>query len=49
MSRQRKIRICREGAYYALVVAAVLGGAVSRQLNLLMLVGCIWPGRCSSA
>ena len=44
MARQRQIRICREGLYYTLVVLAVLIGAFSRQLNLLMLLGSMLAG-----
>lgn len=44
MARQREIRLCREGVYYTVVVLAVLFGAVSRQLNLLMLLGCVLAG-----
>ncbi len=44
MPRQRQLRICREGLYYIIVFLAVLIGAVSRQLNLLMLVGCVMAG-----
>jgi uncharacterized protein (DUF58 family) len=44
MVRQRRIRLCREGFYYAVVFLAVLIGAVSRQLNLLMLLGCALGG-----
>ena len=44
MARQRQIRICREGAYYILVVVAVLAGGTVRQLNLLMLLGSILAG-----
>ncbi len=38
------MRLCREGFYYTAVFLAVLIGAVSRQLNLLMLVGCVMGG-----
>lgn len=44
MSRQRQIRFCREGLYYTAVFLAVLVGSVSRQLNLLMLLGCVLLG-----
>jgi Protein of unknown function DUF58 len=44
MARERQIRFCREGLYYTAVFLAVLIGAVSRQLNLLMLVGCVLLG-----
>jgi len=44
MTQRRQIWFCREGVWYFLVVAAVLGGAVARQLNLLMLVGCVLAG-----
>ncbi len=44
MARPRQIRITREGFYYSLVLAAVLIGATSRQLNLLMLIGCVLLG-----
>jgi uncharacterized protein (DUF58 family) len=44
MSRPRQIRLSREGLYYTIVFLAVLIGAVSRQLNLLMLVGCVLGG-----
>ncbi|MEX0679546.1 MAG: DUF58 domain-containing protein [Pirellulales bacterium] len=44
MARQRQIWLCREGLYYAAVFLAVLIGAVSRQLNLLMLLGCALSG-----
>jgi uncharacterized protein (DUF58 family) len=44
MVRQRRIRLCREGFYYTVVFLAVLIGAVSRQLNLLMLLGCALGG-----
>lgn len=38
------MRFTREGVYYTVVFLAVLIGAVSRQLNLLMLVGCVMAG-----
>ena len=44
MARPRQIRITREGFYYSLVLAAVLIGATSRQLNLLVLIGCVLLG-----
>jgi uncharacterized protein (DUF58 family) len=44
MARPRQIRITREGFYYSLVLLAVLIGATSRQLNLLMLIGCVLLG-----
>ncbi|MBI3837267.1 MAG: DUF58 domain-containing protein [Planctomycetia bacterium] len=44
MPRQRRIRICREGVYYILVVVAVLAGGTARQLNLLMLLGSMLAG-----
>ncbi len=44
MARPRQLRLCREGFYYTAVFLAVLIGAVSRQLNLLMLVGCVMAG-----
>ena len=44
MARHRQIRLCREGVYYTVVFLAVLIGAVSRQLNLLMLLGCTLGG-----
>jgi uncharacterized protein (DUF58 family) len=44
MPRQRQIRLGREGLFYTAVFLAVLIGAVSRQLNLLMLVGCTLLG-----
>ncbi len=44
MARPRHIRLTREGAYYTVVFLAVLVGAVSRQLNLLMLLGCVLGG-----
>ena len=44
MARPRQIRLTREGLYYTLVFLAVLVGAISRQLNLLMLVGCFLGG-----
>ena len=44
MTRPRQIRLTREGVYYTVVFLAVLIGAVSRQLNLLMLVGCVMAG-----
>ncbi len=44
MARQRRIWLCREGIYYTAVFLAVLIGAVSRQLNLLMLLGCVLSG-----
>jgi uncharacterized protein (DUF58 family) len=44
MTEHRQIWLCREGLWYAVVVLAVLIGSVSRQLNLLMLVGCILVG-----
>jgi uncharacterized protein (DUF58 family) len=36
--------LCREGVFYTIVCLAVLIGAVSRQLNLLMLIGCVLLG-----
>jgi uncharacterized protein (DUF58 family) len=36
--------LSREGLYYSVVVAAILGGALGRQLNLLMLVGSVMAG-----
>lgn len=44
MARPRQTRITREGFYYTLVLLAVLIGATSRQLNLLMLIGCVLFG-----
>jgi uncharacterized protein (DUF58 family) len=44
MASPRQIRLCREGLYYTLVLLAVLSGAVSRQLNLLMLLGSVMAG-----
>jgi len=44
MALQRQIRLRAEGVYYALVVVAVLSGAIARQLNLLMLVGSLLAG-----
>jgi uncharacterized protein (DUF58 family) len=44
MTRWRQIWLCREGVFYTIVCLAVLIGAVSRQLNLLMLIGCILSG-----
>lgn len=44
MSSQRQITLCREGVYFTVVAMAVLIGAVSRQLNLLMLLGCVLTG-----
>ncbi|REK06700.1 MAG: DUF58 domain-containing protein [Planctomycetota bacterium] len=44
MARPRQIRFTREGLYYTVVFLAVLLGAVGRQLNLLMLVGCLLAG-----
>ena len=39
MALRSQIRLQREGLFYAMIVAAVLAGAIARQLNLLMLVG----------
>ncbi len=44
MASPRQIWLCREGVYYTAVLLAVLIGAVSRQLNLLMLVGSVLAG-----
>jgi uncharacterized protein (DUF58 family) len=44
MALQRQVRLRAEGVYYALVVVAVLTGAIARQLNLLMLVGSLLAG-----
>jgi uncharacterized protein (DUF58 family) len=44
MARPRQLRLTRVGLYYTVVFLAVLIGAVSRQLNLLMLVGCVMAG-----
>jgi uncharacterized protein (DUF58 family) len=44
MARQSQTRIGREGLYYTVVLLAVLFGAVSRQLNLLMLLGGVLAG-----
>ncbi len=44
MARPRTIRLTREGLYYTTVFLAVLIGALSRQLNLLMLIGCLLGG-----
>lgn len=44
MASQRRLILCREGLYYALVAVAVLLGALSRQLNLLMLLGAVLLG-----
>jgi uncharacterized protein (DUF58 family) len=44
MARSRQIWLCREGLYYTVIVVAVLSGAVSRQLNLLMLLGSALAG-----
>jgi len=38
MARQRRTTICREGWYYLLVLALVFGGAMLRELNLLLVV-----------
>lgn len=40
----RRFRIAREGLYYTALFLAVLIGATSRQLNLLMLIGCLMAG-----
>jgi uncharacterized protein (DUF58 family) len=44
MARPRRTRITREGLYYILVLSVILIGATSRQLNLLMLIGCVLLG-----
>lgn len=44
MARQSQTRFCREGVYYTFVLLAVLIGAESRQLNLLMLLGSVLAG-----
>jgi uncharacterized protein (DUF58 family) len=44
MAHQRRIQLTREGLYYLCVVTAILAGAVSRQLNLLMLLGSVLAG-----
>jgi uncharacterized protein (DUF58 family) len=44
MAVQRQLRFRPEGIYYSLAVLAVLFGAVSRQLNLLMLLGSVLAG-----
>jgi uncharacterized protein (DUF58 family) len=44
MTRKRRIRLCRQGLYYLIVVLAVLVGATARQLNLLMLLGAMLAG-----
>jgi uncharacterized protein (DUF58 family) len=38
VARQRRTTICREGWYYLLVLTLVLGGAMLRELNLLLVV-----------
>jgi uncharacterized protein (DUF58 family) len=44
MAHRRQVWLSREGWWYALVVACVLGGALGRQLNLLIMVGSILAG-----
>ena len=44
MAHRRQFWLCREGLWYALVVVCVLGGAVGRQLNLLILLGSVLAG-----
>lgn len=44
MPQRRQIWLSREGLWYALVVVCVLGGAVGRQLNLLILLGSVLAG-----
>jgi uncharacterized protein (DUF58 family) len=42
--RRRSIRICREGAYYLLVLAFVIGGATLRDINLLFVLAGLMIG-----
>lgn len=44
MAHRRQVWLSREGLWYALVVVCVLAGAVSRQLNLLILLGSVLAG-----
>lgn len=44
MSGRREIKLCREGVYYLIVMTGLLAGASFRQINLLMLVGCLLTG-----
>jgi uncharacterized protein (DUF58 family) len=42
--RRRSITICREGAYYVLVLAFVVGGATLRDINLLFVLAGLMIG-----
>ncbi len=44
MKRQRRTVICREGWYYLLVLALVFGTAISREVNLLLMLAGILTG-----
>jgi uncharacterized protein (DUF58 family) len=44
MAHKRKLRFCREGGYYLVVVLAIVIGATIRQLNLLILLGTMLAG-----
>jgi uncharacterized protein (DUF58 family) len=44
MAHRRKLRFCREGVFYLLVLLAVVIGATVRQLNLLILLGTVLAG-----
>ncbi len=44
MARRPQLRLCMEGMYYICVMAAIMTGAVAKQLNLLMLLGTVLLG-----
>lgn len=44
MTQRRHIRICREGWYYLFVLSFIVGGAVMRQINLLILLAGLMIG-----
>lgn len=42
--RQRKVRFCLEGMYYAVVMAFLLAGSILREINLLIILFCLMLG-----
>ncbi|MHC4402803.1 MAG: DUF58 domain-containing protein [Planctomycetota bacterium] len=44
MPRQHRTKICREGWYYLLVLAVVIGWAILREVNLLYMVAGLFVG-----
>ena len=45
MKPQRQTTLCREGWYYLLVLGLIFGGAMLREVNLLLVLAGMLPGR----